>query len=66
MTAKDAYMFPLYASGALFGLYSLFYLFGKEYVNLVLGAYFFLLGIFSVATSLRFGRGSLRITSLIS
>ena len=29
MSSKDAYMFPIVGSGALFGLYMLFKLFGK-------------------------------------
>lgn len=45
MTQGDAAMFPVYASGALFGMYCLFKVFGKEYVNLLVGGYFFLVGI---------------------
>lgn len=44
MTQRDAAMFPVYASGALFGMYCLFKVFGKEYVNLLVGGYFFLVG----------------------
>jgi hypothetical protein len=50
----EAAMFPVYASCALFGLYLLFKTFGKEYVNLILGGYFFLLGSGSLTVSLRY------------
>merc|ERR1719376_1708530 len=33
MTQKDAMMFPLIASCALFGLYMIFNIFGKEYIT---------------------------------
>ena len=46
-------MFPVYASCALFGLYTLFKFFGKEYVNLVLSAYFFIVGLISLTGFLR-------------
>merc|ERR1719374_483885 len=36
MTQKDAMMFPIIASCALFGLYMIFNIFGKEYINLPL------------------------------
>ncbi|OQV19685.1 Minor histocompatibility antigen H13 [Hypsibius exemplaris] len=50
MSSKDAMMFPVIASCALFGLYLLFHFFGKEYVNFVLTAYFFVLGILSLTS----------------
>jgi len=49
MTQKDAMMFPLIASCALFGLYIFFQIFSKEYINLLLTFYFFLLGIFALS-----------------
>ncbi|XP_064486794.1 minor histocompatibility antigen H13-like [Ornithodoros turicata] len=49
MTRKDAAMFPVIASGALFGLYIFFKLFSKEHINLLLAGYFFLLGIMALA-----------------
>ncbi|KAL1476647.1 hypothetical protein MTO96_036356 [Rhipicephalus appendiculatus] len=49
MTRKDAAMFPVIASGALFGLYIFFKLFSKEYINLLLTGYFFLLGVLAMA-----------------
>ncbi|KAG0413246.1 hypothetical protein HPB47_009609 [Ixodes persulcatus] len=60
MTRKDAAMFPVIASGALFGLYIFFkarifpadrklHLFSKEYINLLLTGYFFLLGVLALA-----------------
>ena len=48
MTQRDAAMFPLIASCALFGLYVFFQLFSKEYINLLLSVYFFVLGIFAL------------------
>lgn len=54
MTSNDAMMFPLVASCALFGLYVLFKVFGKEYVNLLMGGYFFILGVMSLTKALRF------------
>ena len=52
MTSSDAAMFPINASCALFGLYLLFHLFGKAYINLLLGGYFFLIGVVSLGTVL--------------
>ncbi|CAG2119290.1 unnamed protein product, partial [Medioppia subpectinata] len=49
MTHKDAAMFPLIASAALFGLYIFFKLFSKEYINLLLTGYFFFLGVLALA-----------------
>jgi len=51
MTKKDAYMFPVIGSGVLFGLYILFRLFSKEYINLLLTAYFLFFGFFSLSES---------------
>jgi len=49
MTKKDAYMFPIFGSGVLFGLYILFRVFSKEYVNLLLTAYSLFFGFLSLA-----------------
>lgn len=49
MTQKDAMMFPIIASCALFGLYVFFQVFSKEYINLLLSFYFLVLGIFALA-----------------
>lgn len=48
MTQRDAAMFPLVASCALFGLYIFFQVFSKEHINLLLSVYFFFLGILAV------------------
>jgi len=48
MTQKDAYMFPVIASCALFGLYLVFHFFSKDYINLLLSGYFFVLGLFAL------------------
>jgi hypothetical protein len=77
MTARDAYMFPVYASASLFTLYLIFkasrrplcachqralnntlpaynaqQFFGKEYINMLLGGYFFLLGVSSLVETM--------------
>ncbi|CAL8100884.1 unnamed protein product [Orchesella dallaii] len=49
MSHKDAAMFPLIASCALFGLYLFFQIFSKEYINLLLTVYFFFLGILALS-----------------
>ena len=43
MSQKDAAMFPIIASCALFGLYLFFQFFSKEHINLLLSVYFFVL-----------------------
>jgi len=48
MSHKDAAMFPIIASCALFGLYIFFQVFSKEYINLLLTVYFFFLGILAL------------------
>ncbi|KAA0202329.1 hypothetical protein HAZT_HAZT001573, partial [Hyalella azteca] len=48
VTSKDAAMFPIIASCALFGLYLIFMIFSKEYINLLLSSYFFFLGIYAM------------------
>lgn len=49
MTQKDAMMFPIIASCALFGLFIVFKLFSKDYINLLLTVYFFFLGIIALS-----------------
>ena len=49
MTQKDAMMFPIIASCALFGLYIFFHIFSKDYINLLLSFYFLVLGIFALS-----------------
>jgi len=53
MSKKDAAMFPIIASCALFGLYIFFKLFSKEYINLLLALYFFVIGVICVTNLLR-------------
>ena len=48
ITKDDAMKFPLIASAVLFGLYLFFKLFSEEYINMLLGVYFFFLGIFAI------------------
>jgi len=52
MSKKDAAMFPIVASCALLGLYIFFKVFGKEYVNLLLTFYFFVIGVLCVTNLL--------------
>jgi len=52
LTKKDAYMFPVVGSCVLFGLYMLFKLFSKEYINMLLTGYFLLFGVAAVTTTL--------------
>lgn len=54
MTSKDAAMFPVVASCALFGLYIVFQIFSKEYINLLLTGYFFFLGVLALTNLLRY------------
>ncbi|XP_076440631.1 signal peptide peptidase-like [Babylonia areolata] len=49
MSSKDAAMFPLIASGTLLGIYIVFKIFSKEYINLLLAFYFFFLGVLALA-----------------
>ncbi|XP_067125356.1 minor histocompatibility antigen H13 [Centruroides vittatus] len=49
MSRKDAAIFPIIASGALFGFYLIFKIFSKEYINLLLTGYFFFLGVLALA-----------------
>jgi len=53
MKAKDAYMFPIIGSCVLFGLYVLFKLFSKEYINLLLTLYFLFFGVMAVSATIR-------------
>jgi minor histocompatibility antigen H13 len=48
MSQREAAMFPIISSGALFGLYLFFQIFSKEYINLLLTGYFFFLGIMAL------------------
>ncbi|RMX67466.1 hypothetical protein DD238_001291 [Peronospora effusa] len=48
MKAEDAYLFPVLGSGVLLGLYTLFKFFDKDMVNLLLTAYFALVGAYSL------------------
>ncbi|CAG8500360.1 819_t:CDS:10 [Paraglomus occultum] len=50
LSTEDAYMFPLIGSGVLFGLYVIFQLFNKEYVNYLVTAYFGFLGVAATTT----------------
>lgn len=64
MTSRDALQFPFIASIALFGFYVAFKMFSKDYIDLLLGAYFFILGILALSHLLSPVVGSLIPTSL--
>ncbi|XP_045159100.1 minor histocompatibility antigen H13-like [Mercenaria mercenaria] len=49
MSSKDAAMFPIIASCTLFGIYLVFQIFSKEYINMLLAVYFFFLGVLALA-----------------
>lgn len=49
MSQSDAYMFPIIGSLCLFSFYLLFKFFSKEYINLLLTAYFGIFGTVSLA-----------------
>lgn len=53
MSSKDAYMAPFVGSLVLFGLYILFRVFHKDYINLLLSSYFVLFGIMALAATIR-------------
>jgi minor histocompatibility antigen H13 len=52
MSKHDAMMFPVIGSCVLFGLYLLFKFFSKEYINMLLTAYFLLLGFVSLSKTI--------------
>jgi len=53
MSSEDAWKFPFVGSGVLFGLYMLFKIFSKEYINMLLTSYFLLFGIFAVTATIK-------------
>ena len=65
MTSKDAMMFPLIASCALFGLYILFRVFSKEYINYLMTGYFVILGAMAMSHLLAPVLRKLTPTSLV-
>jgi len=52
MSSEDAWKFPFIGSGVLFGLYMLFKMFSKDYINLLLTGYFLLFGILAVSATI--------------
>lgn len=57
-------LFPIIASCALFGLYIVFTVFSKDYINLLLTGYFFILGILALSHLLSPIMGSLMPTAV--
>nr|XP_039270897.1 minor histocompatibility antigen H13-like [Styela clava] len=47
ITRSDAARFPIVASAMLFGIYIFFKIFSQEYINIVVGVYFLVLGVFA-------------------
>jgi len=66
MSTKDAYLFPFIGSGVLFGLYILFRVFHKDYINLLLSGYFLLFGIFALGSTLRIWRPQVKKNNLMT
>ncbi|KAF7966474.1 hypothetical protein HWV62_38152 [Athelia sp. TMB] len=52
LSSEDAWLFPVFGSVALFGLYTIVKYFGKDWINYLLGIYFSLAGVGSVWKSL--------------
>jgi len=52
LTWESAWAFPFIGSAVLFGLYILFKVFSKEYINLLMTAYFVLFGIAALTASI--------------
>jgi minor histocompatibility antigen H13 len=48
MAQKDAWMFPVFGSGVLFGLFLLFKYFNKDYINILFHYYFSVIGAYCV------------------
>jgi len=55
LSKSDAYWFPVFGSGVLFGLYLMFRFLNKDYINYLLTAYFALMGTFSLSKVFNFG-----------
>ena len=52
MQQKDAWMFPVFGSGVLFGLFLIFRYINKDYVNMLFHYYFSVIGGYSVSSLL--------------
>ncbi|KAK0531583.1 hypothetical protein OC834_002901 [Tilletia horrida] len=51
LTSEDAWLFPVFGSAVLFGMYLTFRYIDKAYINLLLSAYFGIVGVFAVSTA---------------
>lgn len=65
MSTREALLFPVIASCTLFGIYIVFQLFHKDYINLLLAFYFFLLGIIALTRMTSSFMGKFLPSSLI-
>jgi minor histocompatibility antigen H13 len=52
MQQKDAWMFPVFGSGVLFGLFLVFKYFHKDYINILFHYYFSVIGGYAVSNLL--------------
>lgn len=52
LSKEDAYWFPIMGSAVLFGLYMVFKLFNKDYINYLLTAYFAVIGVGALTNTL--------------
>lgn len=66
MKAEDAYQFPLVGSASLFGLYLAFKYLGEEYVNILIGGYFGLVGTVAISMTIAPFMGKLIPIRLLS
>ncbi|KAK0561813.1 hypothetical protein OC861_005638 [Tilletia horrida] len=51
LTSEDAWLFPVFGSAVLFGMYLTFRYIDKAYINLLLSVYFGIVGVFAVSTA---------------
>ncbi|KAE8212727.1 hypothetical protein CF319_g918 [Tilletia indica] len=51
LTSEDAWLFPVFGSAVLFGMYLTFRYIDKAYINILLSVYFGIVGVFAVATA---------------
>lgn len=50
LTSEDAWLFPVFGSAVLFGMYLTFRYIDKAYINILLSVYFGIVGVFAVST----------------
>ena len=65
MSTKDVYMFPIMASGMLFGIYLVVKFLSAQHLNLVFASYFFVIGTLALTKVVRTLIGYIPGTSLL-